>query len=39
VCFYFVPVDDDLSDKLVIQIFHDTFLFVLNLILSFEIIS
>lgn len=38
VFFYFVPVDDDLPDKLVIQIFHDTFLFVLNLILSFEII-
>ena len=38
VFFYFVPVDDDLSDELVIQIFHDTFLFVLNLILSFEII-
>lgn len=29
VFFYFVPVYDDLSDKLVIQIFHDTFLFVL----------
>ena len=39
VFFYFVPVYDDLSDKLVIQIFHDTFLFILNLILSLEIIS
>ncbi len=39
VCFYFVPVDDDLPDKLVIQFFHDTFLFILNLILSLEIIS
>lgn len=29
VFFYFVPVYDDLSDELVIQIFHDTFLFVL----------
>ena len=37
--FYFVPVYDDLSDELVIQIFHDTFLFVLNLILSLEIIT
>jgi hypothetical protein len=39
VCFYFVPVYDDLPDKLVIQFFHDTFLFILNLILSLEIIS
>ena len=39
VFFYFVPVYDDLPDKLVIQFFHDTFLFVLNLILSLEIIS